>query len=727
MTRTSNRTAGSEGARTKQFLLAYYFRGLSAAVIVLLVAACGVAIYANHLSSIRASDREALEMRASLVRSYLDVLSREIHHAADDIGNWYASTPPPDGALEPSFAGDFGTLIGMDDVAGPSVDLGRELESFVQLEDRFRFLTHSASDFGRTYYRSRHGPIYVAPAIPRSFEHAFLDFAKGASDSRTQTRWLLRRADMFNLGDVQTTLWVAAPVRMTGGVLFVRIKSEKIRPMLRQGDSVSDFYLANGSDSVRLWDNRAKRFRENHPSDEPWTNFAPDSPYSHVVGNGLRVVQRYPQGEPYASAARASLVPWLILTVAASMTGWLVHRALRTEIAERRRVETDVRKSYEEQQKLSTRLRNLANELTEVQRRERKRLAALLHDDLQQTLVATRMKLGQAKRQGYDLADADHMLCEAIETSRDLSRQVRPPALYEAGLIPALRWLAKQTQQRYALEVSIDATEDDAWRRLSDEVSELLFEAVRELVFNIVKHADASRAHIELRASRERLRISVRDWGRGFERSEHSSSESFGLFSVEERLLAIDGDMSIRSAVGQGTAVRISVPVHYGLQSVEVMPTDPPNIAVELLANRSQTNVETETGHRVLVVDDHAVVRQSIASVLQSEPHLAVVGEASNGAEAIDAVEHCRPEVILMDVDLPDMSGIEATERILELWPNIVIIGLSVHDEVAVAEPLREAGAAGLLSKSNGLEAVVARVLSEAERSRDRPESKVCS
>jgi len=106
---------------------------------------------------------------------------------------------------------------------------------------------------------------------------------------------------------------------------------------------------------------------------------------------------------------------------------------------------------------------------------------------------------------------------------------------------------------------------------------------------------------------------------------------------------------------------------------------------------------------RVLLVDDHKVIRQALTGALKSEAGIDVIGEAANGQEAIAQAGDLRPDVILMDVSMPIMSGIEATRIIHEQWPQIRIIGLSMFEEQQRAKAMQNAGAVAYLTKSGPL------------------------
>jgi len=102
----------------------------------------------------------------------------------------------------------------------------------------------------------------------------------------------------------------------------------------------------------------------------------------------------------------------------------------------------------------------------------------------------------------------------------------------------------------------------------------------------------------------------------------------------------------------------------------------------------------------VLLVDDHALLRKSLHRMLDDDPELAVVGEASNGAEAVELARELAPQVVVMDVAMPLMDGIQATRLILRLAPATAILMLSMNAEEACVRDAFEAGAQGYLLKN---------------------------
>ncbi|MFI5094028.1 MAG: response regulator [Candidatus Acidiferrales bacterium] len=102
----------------------------------------------------------------------------------------------------------------------------------------------------------------------------------------------------------------------------------------------------------------------------------------------------------------------------------------------------------------------------------------------------------------------------------------------------------------------------------------------------------------------------------------------------------------------------------------------------------------------VLLVDDHALVRRGFRRILEDDPEIEVVGEASDGEEAVRLADKKRPAVIVMDCALPGMNGLEATRKILVTQPNAAILMLSMHSEDTLVKQALDAGARGYILKN---------------------------
>jgi DNA-binding NarL/FixJ family response regulator len=104
---------------------------------------------------------------------------------------------------------------------------------------------------------------------------------------------------------------------------------------------------------------------------------------------------------------------------------------------------------------------------------------------------------------------------------------------------------------------------------------------------------------------------------------------------------------------------------------------------------------------RVLLVDDHAIVRQGLMYLLSAEPDLQVIAEAADGKTAVELTKRLRPDVVLMDINMPIMNGVEATRAICTQCSGVRVIGLSMFTATEQAETLLSAGAVGYASKTD--------------------------
>lgn len=371
-------------------------------------------------------------------------------------------------------------------------------------------------------------------------------------------------------------------------------------------------------------------------------------------------------------------------------------------------------------------LRALALQLSQTEERERRRLAQVLHKHLQQLLILAKIKVDSMIRHAADpavaraMADIRELLEQSVTETRSLTIELSSPIVYEYGLAAALKWLAGHMGQKHSLPVEVDV--DPQAEPAEEGLRVFLFQAVRELLFNVVQHAQAERAWVTMaKAGNGRVQIEVRDEGAGFDAARLASAHTrtharFGLSSIRERLELLDGRMEIRSSPGGGTRVAMTAPLRRSSQSA---PPNPPARRqsvpqAEASAGRARAQKPGESGKtRVVLADDHPVLRQGLADLLEKEPQIDVVGQARDGEEAVAVALETRPDVVLMDVSMPKLSGIEATRRIKAELPMVRIIGLSMYDEGEMPDAMREAGAVTYLSKAAAADTLIATVLGQ--------------
>lgn len=110
---------------------------------------------------------------------------------------------------------------------------------------------------------------------------------------------------------------------------------------------------------------------------------------------------------------------------------------------------------------------------------------------------------------------------------------------------------------------------------------------------------------------------------------------------------------------------------------------------------------------RVLIVDDDPLVRSALSHFVARDPEITVIGQAEDGYEALDFIERDRPDVVMMDVQMPGMNGIEATAAIAERWPGVRILAVTTLDGSDTVLPMLSAGASGYLLKDSSAESIV--------------------
>jgi len=355
-------------------------------------------------------------------------------------------------------------------------------------------------------------------------------------------------------------------------------------------------------------------------------------------------------------------------------------------------------------EKQSNRLRLLADQVAITEQKERKRIASIIHDHLQQILAAGKLQLslvlrelgkGQYDKAVVSLNRVEEFIDEATRAAKTLTVELRPPVLYEDGLVPAFQWLARKFKSDHNLEVSLNL-DDVPGIVLSDNLKIMIFESVKEMLFNVVKYSGVHAAELFLKHTSGSITVMVKDNGRGFDiahMGNRSSDKGFGLFSIRERLSLLGGNLKIVSQPGQGTSIEMTVPVEKAVDHLQTP------AVVSRGMNRLGKQRRGKT-IKVLLVDDHKIVREGLANLLKENTALEVVAQAENGQEALEKARIFLPDVVIMDINMPKLNGIEATRAIKNQFSNMEVIGLSVQNEDDVTESMKKAGATALLNKA---------------------------
>lgn len=236
-------------------------------------------------------------------------------------------------------------------------------------------------------------------------------------------------------------------------------------------------------------------------------------------------------------------------------------------------------------------LRRYVGAITHSQEEERQRLARELHDETTQGLLAIvrRLELHQASENDPErkarLAELQVMATDTLGGLHQISRDLRPLVLEDLGLIPALRTLVRAAREGEGAVPHVKLEVSGQPITLGAEQELALYRITQEALTNIRKHARATGVRVELAFTDSTVRLDVSDDGRGFEvpasLNELAQRGSFGLMGIQERVWAVGGSLSVKSAPGRGTRVTVTLPIGDRQSHGHAPPSHPPNSGLE--------------------------------------------------------------------------------------------------------------------------------------------------
>jgi len=384
-------------------------------------------------------------------------------------------------------------------------------------------------------------------------------------------------------------------------------------------------------------------------------------------------------------------------------------------------LEQRIRERTEELNRRNEQLARLSSQLTLAEQLERRRIAEVLHDHVQQLMVGAKMGQelmipGLSQNLKPEAAHVLDLINRSIRDLRSLGTELSPPVLHSGNLVAILEWLARSMRENFEFNVSLESKID----RVPDrkDINVLLFKSVRELLFNAIKHAGVKSAVLKMEQTNGELRITVSDRGVGFDPeqilAENDHDQKFGLISIRERLLHMGGRFEVESAPGSGSIFSLLIP----LEEDEAEEAAQPNAnggAREEHARVQPAGKESAEKIRVMLVDDHPIISDGLAKILGPQSDIELVGQAFNGEEAVELARETVPDVILMDINMPRMNGLEATRIIHSEFPHIRIIGLSAYNEHELAGAMMAAGASAFQSKTDTKDLLLAAIRGESE------------
>ena len=322
---------------------------------------------------------------------------------------------------------------------------------------------------------------------------------------------------------------------------------------------------------------------------------------------------------------------------------------------------------------------------------ERDRLAREFHDTIAQSVTAISVgaeRLAQAlppESAGHDEAKSVQQLACNLLTELRASLLATPPSELEGrSLAEAIEETARQLERSGPERVDVQVRGDAG--AVPRHVQIATLRILQEALANVRKHAGASTVRVALDVGAG-LALTVTDDGAGFA----AADEGFGLTSMHQRAVALGGLLAVTSRMGGPTEVAFTAP-----------------LAGATTADDTTVSLSTpETVVRVLVVDDHTMFREGLVGLLGGEAGVTVVGGAATAGEAIAMADLLKPDIVLLDFDLPDRSGIEVAREICaEAGGPVVLMMSAFAQAVNVAEAF-DVGASGYLSKDSSREELI--------------------
>jgi DNA-binding NarL/FixJ family response regulator/signal transduction histidine kinase len=337
---------------------------------------------------------------------------------------------------------------------------------------------------------------------------------------------------------------------------------------------------------------------------------------------------------------------------------------------------------------------------------ERNRLAAEIHDTLAQSLLALTFQLRAARglfvtspeRAVTELLEAEERARAALEEARRSVWNLGPASLEAGTLVEALQGeLAASERDGLPGRLVVSG----AARPLAAEAQLALYRTAQEALANARKHARASHAEVSLDFGPTAVTLTVADDGIGFEAGQVTGrgprpDGGFGLVGMADRLRRVGGAVQIESDPPRRPGTRVIATVRYDAPAHPAPPIGAVTRAVERI--------------RVVVADDHPATRAGIAALLTQQPDIEVVATATNGEEALALVETLQPDVLMIDLRMPRLSGVEAIARLGKLGvPTKAVVVTTFAQDELVFQAMR-AGARGYLLKDAGPDDLAAAV-----------------
>lgn len=248
---------------------------------------------------------------------------------------------------------------------------------------------------------------------------------------------------------------------------------------------------------------------------------------------------------------------WFELSIQPNPEGLFI---LSVDISERKKAQEAMKETSEQLRQLTTHLLNIREE-------ERKRIGREIHDELGQQLTAIKMDVAWIDKKTAPeneafktkLKNVITLLDGGNQSIRRILNELRPVILDDYGLLEALKWQAQQFTGNTGIPVIFKTTETQI--KIAEEIATCVFRVFQEALTNITRYAKAGKVVVSLDIDDENILLNIEDNGSGFDMALTKTKKSFGILGMKERVVSLNGNFDLDSAVGKGTRIRISLPL----------------------------------------------------------------------------------------------------------------------------------------------------------------------
>ncbi|WP_169086711.1 response regulator [Paenibacillus sp. PL91] len=302
---------------------------------------------------------------------------------------------------------------------------------------------------------------------------------------------------------------------------------------------------------------------------------------------------------------------------------------------------------------------------------ERSRLSHELHDTIGHSLTSliigveslrSTVPNSQIERIDSLVGIAQHSLVDIRKHLHQLSH-----APFSHSLSESLRQLTEEFMKSTGTTVKFRVIGSETL--VMQKINFCLHRCLQESLTNAVRHGQASVISVQLHFDSQQLRLQIEDNGIGMEEIQFG----FGLDGMKERLEQFHGTLSMHSGSGQGTFVICHIPLQ----------TEPVHDAI-----------------RLLIVDDQLIIADSLKQILDQHADFIVVGTAGDGREALEHCERSQPDIVLMEIRMQGMGGLETLLEVKQRWPHMKVVFMTTFEDSLQAATALERGAEGYMLKS---------------------------